>query len=295
MLDPQRPYHLGSLAASVRIPFVNWKLVVLQRQVLSMCHLLNHPYSSQNMTPRATGTSAQFSFELTGNRGAALVTKYLTHNEDSLVDSAFVKYTKQHYESWVKFARDKQYGDDIQPILVSGFDMTRDFAMVAYSYEGIPRTADSTIRVPEVGLTPSSLWGTWRTSFSPHTNSGPQSQSQPTTPPPPHSAEVAGIPSGFDQCVFIRYYSMRSRGPFFMFPKVIRAGAGPHDPGSGDREGDALPRLAAQPEDEPVASGDEDVGVQWSSAAGDSDSETDVVIRNAPSVCHFLYVLSLPP
>ena len=55
-----------------------------------------------------------------------------------------------------------------------------------------------------------------------------------------------------------------------MFPKVIRAGAGPHDLGPGDNAGGAFPELAVQPDVEPT---------------DDTDLELDVVIRNTPDVC----------
>ena len=58
-----------------------------------------------------------------------MVTRYKTYREDTLKKSAFERYTKKHYDSWVTFARDKEYGDDVEPVLVSGFDTTKDFAM----------------------------------------------------------------------------------------------------------------------------------------------------------------------
>jgi hypothetical protein len=65
------------------------------------------PQLFQNMPPRPLEPGASFSFELTGNRGAALVTKYSTYREDSLLESVFERYTKRHYASWVAFARHK--------------------------------------------------------------------------------------------------------------------------------------------------------------------------------------------
>ena len=70
---------------------------------------------------------------------------------------------------------------------------------------------------------------------------------------------------------------MRKRGPLRLFPKVIRAGAGPHDLGPGDNAGDTSPELTVQPDTEP---------------ADDADLEPDIVIRNTPYVwflmCPFL-------
>ena len=153
--------------------------------------------------------------------------------------------------------------------------MTRDFAMAAYSYEDASLEADLTVSAPMIVSASASLWGTWHTQYSPHTNYGPQE----CTPPTPEqamdisslrSAEPGVIPSAFNQCVFIRYYTMRSRGPLGLFPKVIRAGAGPHDLGPGDNTGGDFPELAVQPDVEPTEN---------------TDVELDVVIRNIPDVC----------
>ena len=115
------------------------------------------------MSSRPLDIGANFSHELTWNRGAALGTKYLTYREDSLLESASERYTKRHYESWVSFARQKDYGNDVQPVFISGVDMTRDFAMVAYSYEDISLEADLTIAVPMLVSASASFWGTWCT------------------------------------------------------------------------------------------------------------------------------------
>jgi len=231
---------------------------------------------------------ASFSFELTGNRGAALVTKHSTYKEDTLLESAFERYTRRHYESWTAFARHKDYGNDIQPVLVSGFDMTGDFAMVAYSHEGASLESDLTIAIPMLASASASLWGTWRTRCSPHTNYGPQRCSPPPREQaidfPSQSVDSGRIPNEFNQCVFVRYYTMRSRKRMGLFPKVIRAGAGPHNPGSGDNGGDTFPMLTVRSDAEPTMSGDEDFGGQWSPTADDNGLELDVVVRNTPYV-----------
>ena len=73
------------------------------------------------------------------------------------MESAFRRYTKRHYESWVAFASQKDYGDDVQPVLVSGVDMTRDFAMAAYSYEDASLEADLTVSAPMIVSASASL------------------------------------------------------------------------------------------------------------------------------------------
>ena len=243
--------------------------------------------SAQDILSRPLEPGASFSFELTGNRGAALVTKYSTYKEDSLLDSAFERYTKRHYDSWVAFARRKDYGNDVQPVLVSGVDMTRDFAMAAYSYEDVSLESDLTVAAPTLVSASASLRVTWRTRYTPHTNHGPQ---ECAPPPPEQPMEISSLqptdgritPSTFNQCVFIRYYTMRSRRPLWPFPKVIRAGAGPHDPGPGDNAEDTFTALVAQ---------------SSTATADDIDVEPDTVVRNTPDVrfSQYCVVFALNP
>ena len=72
-----------------------------------------------------------------------------------------------------------------------------------------------------------------------------------------------------------------------MFPEVIRAGAGPHDLGSGENEGSSFPALVVQSDDDFPMSDEEDLDVQWTPATDGDGSEADMVVRNTPSVRHF--------
>ena len=240
---------------------------------------------SQNTPFSPLECGGGFSFELSGDSGAALVTRYPTYREDSIKESAFVKYTKRHYESWVTFARQKEYGDDVRPVLVSGFDMTMDFAMAAYSNVSASLESELITGVPMFASASAALWGTWCTRHSPHTNYGPQDCM------PPSSERAIGfsssqlaersriqIPSEYNQCVFIRYYTMRMR--LGLFPKVIRARAGPHDLGPGDNTGGACPDILAQSDAESALSDDGDPGEEGE----DADRWPGVVVRNTPSV-----------
>jgi len=69
-----------------------------------------------------------------------------------------------------------------------------------------------------------------------------------------------------------------------LFPKVIRVAAGPHDLGSGENRGDAFPELTVRSDAEPIMSGDEDFGGRWDPTTDGTGSESDVVVRNTPSV-----------
>ena len=193
----------------------------------------------------AVFVSSSISFELTEKRGAALVTKHSTYREDAELELPFKKYTKRHYSSWVTFARNVGHGDDIRPILITGVDMTRDFAMMAYVSSGVSLTSEFTISAPVVASISASAWGTWRTEGLVHTNCGPQlcrppSSTQITDLTPPGSSDIRTVPDEYNQCVFVRYYTIRKR---FLFPAVMRAAAGPHDLGPGDRDYGESPQV----------------------------------------------------
>ena len=245
------------------------------------------PTRLKNVPPRPLGPGAHFSFELTGHHGAVLMTRYPTFREDARLESVFEKYTKRHYESWVAFARQNGEGDNVRPILVSGFDMAKDFAVVAYSNEGVSVEADLEIAVPTLASASAFIRVTRRTRCSPRFNCGPQPWNLPPTRlaidlPSWQPADARSIPDEFNQCVFIRYYTARLRK--WMVPKVIRAGAGPHDLGSGNNGGDAYPELTVRSDAEPTISGDENLEGRSDPTTGAADYESVTVVRNTPSV-----------
>ena len=279
--DPRPPdcLHVGAVeeyraAAGVTVPVPLYVLFVKP----------SSPYLRGVLRPLEPG--AHFSFKLTGNHGAALRTRYPTYVEDARSESAFERYVNRHYESWVAFACDKDCGDDVRPILVSGFDMTRDFAMLAYSNKGISLELSSKIDVPVFASASASITVTRHTECSPHLKCGPQPWGLPPTrnaiDPPSRSADPRAIPSEFDQCVFVRYYTARLRK--WMPPKVFRAGAGPHDLGSGENRGDTLPELTVRSDAESTAGRDEDPGGQSDLTTDGTDSGSIIVVPNTQHV-----------
>jgi hypothetical protein len=184
---------------------------------------------------------AGIAFELTRNQGAALLTKHPTYREDVEKELTFEDYIKKHYQSWVDFSRERGYGKDIRPILVTGVDLTRDFATVAYSDNRSRMQCNFSAAVPAVASASASVWGSWRTEGLVHTNCGPYPIriTERARRLSESSALESAIPDEYNQCVFIRYYTIRRR---MFIPMVIKAGAGPHqlpkpDPG-GDNTGE---------------------------------------------------------
>ena len=220
---------------------------------------------------------AKLAFELNRQQGAALVTKHATYREDIEKRLRFEKYTKRHYDSWVDFAHEHGHDSNPKPVLVTGVDLTQDFAMVAYSHNSLRLECEFSAVIPSIASASLSLWGTWRTSEGiVHTNCGPRSPAIETTTfsdSGNHDAPGSTIPSECNQCVFIRYYTIRKRG---LIPKLIRAGAGPHNLG-GYGPGNDPPDSAR---------------LQGSSS--ENNGGTDVVIHNLPPVRAAPITMSYP-
>ena len=244
------------------------------------------------MLPRPLEPGAHFSFKLTGNHGAALKTRYPTYVEDAQFKATFESYVKRHYESWVTFARDKEYGNDVKPLLVSGFDMTRDYAMLAYSNKGISLEAGVEINSLMFASASASITVTRHTECSPHFKCGPEPWGLPrireaidlpsSGSSEFNTADPRATPNEFNQCVFIRYYTARSRK--WMPPKVFRAGAGPQDLGSGDNIGDTFPELTVHSGAETTTNDEEHLGGQSDVTTDGTGSEPFVVVPNTPCV-----------
>ena len=259
---------------------------------------------------RTLEPGSSFSFKLTETQGAALVTKHLTRCEDVELMGDFEKYTKDHYDSWVTFARETGRGSDIKPVLVTGVDMTRDFAMMSYSNNDDSLTSEFTTSAPGVG----SVWGTWRTSGPVHTSCGPylphplsptqtvdstssdagpaeafpdeDNLTQTTDSTSPGTSRAGSVPEEENQCVFVRYYTVRKR---LGIPRVIKAAAGPHDlgPGGRDNEGCPLVEESDSDSDSDSASSLFDDDDDDRSSVTSTESESDVVVHNTTPVRFF--------
>jgi len=223
---------------------------------------------------------SSISFQLTGDQGAALLTKHPIYREDIQLEGAFGDYTKEHYDSWVTFARELGHADDIKPVLVTGVDVTKDFAMMAYSKDDNDLTAEFTVSAPGVAFP----WGAWRTPGVVYTNCGPQPRRPPLGNNPTETTS-----DEYNQCVFVRYYTMRKR---LGIPRIMRAAAGPHDLGPGSPHDEWSPLEAQYNSDSgsdtvpsPFDEGEDDRGSVTS-----IDSEADGVIHNTTAVCHSPFV-----
>jgi len=224
---------------------------------------------------------ARIAFELTSRQGAALITKHPTYREDVERERRFANYTKKHYESWIEFARELDHGDDIRPVLVTGVDLTREFAMVTYSDNQTRTECGFSVGVPAVASASTSLWGSWGTQGLVHTNCGPHPSlirgNQSLTG---SSTLESAIPDEYKQCIFIRYYTIRRWG---FIPRVLKAAAGPHELPKEDPGDDTVGEVAIE-----ISDSDDD------SAEVDYSEASQSVIHNVPLVCPQRH-LYLPP
>jgi hypothetical protein len=128
--------------------------------------------------------------------------------------------------------------------------------MAAFSHSG--RNVKITFKAayPPVASASCAVWGQWRTETSVFRNSGPQNRNIPSSVPSSNdllmndltmvdaSSNSAGSDptADYNQCVFLRGLHIRKRKRD-LFPKVIKAAAGPHDLGSGHRDDESAAQL----------------------------------------------------
>ena len=215
-------------------------------------------------------------FALTNKQGAALVTKDSTYREDIEREWTFENYIKEHYDSWVDFARGHGHGENVKPILVTGVDLTREFATVAYSDNHTRMECEFSAGVPAVASASISVWGSWRTQGLVHTNCGPHPFSSRGNRIANDDPTVeSAIPDEYNQCVFVRYYTIRRR---FFIPTVLKAGGGPHQLPKGSPENDS------ESEEIPLVFPEDDSMEVDYPVAGPSTDVSDRVTHNVPLV-----------
>jgi hypothetical protein len=195
------------------------------------------------MHTRSTMLSAgaEFAFNASRSAGACLITRFKTISKDA----EFVGHLRlsflRNYKSWLAFAQERDPDIQLSDLrLVTGIDLTKDWAMLAYSENNNDFTASFQVSDPaQAGSAGLSAWGSWKASTSVHNNWGPQEvdeESDGGRQPVTDSQDSAGqSASGFTQCVFYRGYRMRTRGLGKLWPDVMKAAAGPEDLGSGER------------------------------------------------------------
>jgi hypothetical protein len=208
------------------------------------------------------------------------VTKYQTYRENVRDVGRFKKYAENNHASWVEFARKAGLGD-VNPILVTGVDRTKDFAMMCYSdyddgLECVFRTSSS------------GAWGTWETPRPIYEHHGPQSCHPSFTQAMDSmlsgNTDAETVLDEYDQCIFVRYTGMRARKSWV--PRIMKAAAGPHNPGTRGRDGEGSP-LQAQYDSGTGSDSSYSLDDDWDNEMGSDtsvDSGSDSVFHNPTTV-----------
>lgn len=180
----------------------------------------------------------KMTFRLTSKQGAALITNHATYREDIEREHNFETYIKKYYDSWVDFAQEQGHGEDIKPVLVTGVDLTKQFAAISYSDNQTTMECDFSMGTPDVDSVSLSVWGSWHTRGSVHTTCGPDElvSTRGAQRTAESSISDSVVPGEYDQCVFVRYYTIRKR---FFIPVLLKAGAGPHQLPKGNTRSDS--------------------------------------------------------
>jgi hypothetical protein len=176
------------------------------------------------------------SLTFTNKKGAALILPYEAQREDAVNDAPFKKHLRDNYRKWKKFAEECQFEERARLILVTGCDLTRQWATVTYSYKNREIVAQGGVVVAPAAKVNFSLSTGWSRNRAMETRQGPPNQ--------PNSRFrlpwTRSRPPVNNQCVFLRGYHIQERKFLgFLGPKILKAGAGYHDPGKHgpDEEG----------------------------------------------------------
>ncbi|KAF8527627.1 hypothetical protein BU17DRAFT_31878, partial [Hysterangium stoloniferum] len=199
------------------------------------------------------GVGGGFKFQATETSlsGAILITREDTEGETAIPIRRMEEYAINHAASWFEFACDK--GRPVRSlqdlIFITEYVVTSGYAMAAFSQTNAAIELKFDATVPVVSAS-ASVWGSWKneSTFFVHQNCGPhikqprlrsfQEGVQLTAQQQEQSSVSQGTPRSIEvpkknQCVMLKGIRVEKR---LLFPKKIRAAAGPHDLGPGHRE-----------------------------------------------------------
>ncbi|KAF8526895.1 hypothetical protein BU17DRAFT_40032 [Hysterangium stoloniferum] len=217
----------------------------------------------------STNQRGNVQFESTAAQGAILLTNDKTYRADTLQKGLMEEYGIRNIDYWLEFAQRKGHGVKMKDIMfVTGFDVTTEYAMAAFSDANKNISLEFQAKVP-LASTNASVWGSWVTTSSVHYNCGPQVRIPPSPTANLNSSTMGEAlqsqypvdnqlrkpPKGYNQCVFVRRFRFE-RKMFRRVPKVIKAAAGPHDLGSGDRHKDSAPMAGCDNAESDSSDGD---------------------------------------
>jgi hypothetical protein len=270
----------------------------------------------------------KFSGSSRAQYGAMLVKTSDTYTEKNKRELVFRRYMRQHWRSWLAFARSDAMGRDVKKedlMLIVGLELTKDFSATAFysrdsqfkfAFEaGVSNLASLSLggwKRRAIASAPELDAGSPHASGSEMESSGASESDNGSTDSPGSEADMSRVhveynagpstpapslpllggpiieddprlgpsaPPDHRQSVFIRRICYRPRQNRLMrlvAPLELRAGAGPHDLGSGDRSAPDAPRIPSQED----------------SDSDSSDSELELVSDPHAQVC-YTYLVAL--
>ncbi|TFK48150.1 hypothetical protein OE88DRAFT_1737855 [Heliocybe sulcata] len=235
--DPSQKWGAPEHYEPLRLPFPDYKWI--RHPLRGYFHSTSVKVLSTSLSASggivASG-SARVSFGCTKESGAALVLPEDTVRQDAHFGRWFREYALKHYPSWLAFANNT-LGFDIDVsdlILVTGRDLTTQWAMAAFAKSEFRGTLAAGVSVPGMLTAEFEVRSGWRADLTGGVQHrcGPQPSRLPvpqcTTDVQNESSQVKQ-----NQCIFLRGYRVKERR--FLNPKVIKAASEPSDLGKEDR------------------------------------------------------------
>jgi len=173
-------------------------------------------------------------------KGAALILPYEAQREDILHKWAFEKHMLANYRKWNQFAEAEcQLRKGTCLILVTGCDLTRQWATATYCNNN--REINTTLGAQVVSLAEAhfSLSAGWRRNQAMNTRQGPPQDSY--QQPHEYQEEMRNL-SKTTKYVFLHGFYIKNQ---LWGLKVLKAGAGYHNPGQHGPEEEGAEGLLA--------------------------------------------------
>ncbi|KAF8589934.1 hypothetical protein K439DRAFT_1303893, partial [Ramaria rubella] len=182
---------------------------------------------TQNINAKGAGidiSATPIKFESSASTGAILLTNHKTYREDVVRIARMEKYMLEHAESWLEFASEDDRGIGLEDLmLITGYDVTSEYAMAAFSNTERVVGIEFQAGVTAVASASIAVWGSWQANTSVHHNCGPQIRIPPSTKAgdltstisepssPGGEANTNAAPAGYNQCLFLRRIQIRKR------------------------------------------------------------------------------------
>jgi hypothetical protein len=178
--------------------------------------------------------NGESSLSFTSEKGAALILPYEACREDTLYDEPFKRHMLKNYRQWYNFARERKDIKLSDLILVTGCDKSRQWATATYFRHVREMSATLGAQVAPIVEAKFSLSAGWRTTQAVNTRRGPPHLGNEGAQDDTSSETLVN-----NQCIFLRGFYVKERR-LRIAPRVMKAGAGYHDPGKYGPEEDEI-------------------------------------------------------